>query len=105
MLKSAARNTLNAIPLIAILFLSAIGAQAGEASLATDKDDTVGTVLRQHIGKTVTLKLSSGQDLTGKVQQVGNHLVVLASLRGLEFYDAAVELAHVSAVVVRVRNK
>ena len=69
------------------------------------QSDTIASVLKQQVGKSATLKLASGQDLSGVVRQVGDHVVHLGALKGMEFYDAAVQLDDIAAVVVRARNK
>ena len=40
----------------------------------------------------------------GKVEKVGDKLVHLSQLSGAEFYDAAVDLGAISAVIVRVKK-
>jgi hypothetical protein len=40
----------------------------------------------------------------GKIEKVGDKLVHLAQLTGAEFFDAAVDAADVSAVVVRTKK-
>jgi len=65
--------------------------------------DTVASVAAAHKGKKVTLKLKSGQELTGTVRTVGKNLVELGELSGKEFFDAAVSLQDVEAIVVRAR--
>jgi len=57
------------------------------------------------MGKRVKLKLRSGQELEGTVAKVGAHAVHVAQLAGMDFYDAAVRLDDISAVVVKARSK
>jgi hypothetical protein len=45
--------------------------------------------------------LKSGEKIGGKVEKVGDKLVYLSQLTGAEYYDAVVDTAEVSAVVVR----
>lgn len=59
--------------------------------------------LRSHIGKTVTVVLSSGKELTGKVKGVDRDFLHLEALTGKEFYDALVRLDHISAVIAKLR--
>ena len=58
-----------------------------------------------HQGKGVTVMLSSGQELSGRVKTVDEDGVVLTELRGKEFFDAAIDLDEVEAVVYRVRDR
>jgi hypothetical protein len=61
--------------------------------------------LQKKVGTKVTLQLSGGQELNGKVAEVGENVVHLSELTGKEFFDAVVRLDHISALVVRVRDK
>jgi hypothetical protein len=47
---------------------------------------------------------SSGEELTGKVGKVTGKLLVLQELSGKEFFDAAVNLEKISAVIVRAKQ-
>jgi hypothetical protein len=87
----------------ALLALLATALLAQEARLPVSGQDTVRTVLQRQQGKAVILKLDSGDDVGGKVRLVGDHVVHLEQLTGQEFYDAAVDLEEVAAVIVRVR--
>ncbi len=92
------------------LFLSAIlliamSAAVPAAPLAVGASDTVASVVSAQKGARVTLKLKSGQELTGMVRSVGSGLVHLGELSGKEFFDAAVNLGDIEAVVVRVRER
>lgn len=78
---------------------------ADETPLQVGKADTIRTVLASHAGERVTLKLESGDEMTGKVGTVGDHVVHLSELSGKEFYDAVVDLDQVAAVILRVRGK
>lgn len=90
----------------AVLFAAtlclALPAQAQELSIGAA--DTVQTVLQAHKGKRVTVRLTGGQELTGVVREATAKLVVLGALTGREFFDAAVPLEKVEAVIVRTRQ-
>jgi hypothetical protein len=86
-----------------MLALIASGALAEEAKLSVGKDDTVRSVLAAQVGKRVTLSLDSGQELTGTVRSVGDHVVHLGELAGKEYFDAVVSIDKISAVVIRVK--
>ncbi len=93
-------------PLLATLaasFLIALPAQAQE--LGVSPSDSLQTVLAARKGKPVTLRLAGGQELTGTVREATGKLVVLGALSGREFFDAAVAIEKIEAVIVRVRNK
>lgn len=65
----------------------------------------VAEALQAHLGKPVTVVLTSGTELGGTVAGVRDGAVVLKGLTGKEFYDALVVLAHVAAVQVRARER
>lgn len=78
------------------------GASAQEAKISSG--DTIETVVAAHKGKRVTLRLESGQELTGVVRDSSKELAVLGALSGREFFDAVVDLDKVEAVIVRTRQ-
>jgi hypothetical protein len=82
--------------------LLALPAQAQE--LAISANDTVQSVLAAQKGKRVTLRLSGGQEITGVMREATAKLVVLGALTGREFFDAAVPLEKVEAVLVRTKQ-
>lgn len=59
--------------------------------------------LKSHVGKTVTVVLISGKELTGKVKAVEREYLHLEALKGKEFFDALVRLDHISAVIAKLR--
>jgi hypothetical protein len=88
---------------LALALLALTAALAQDGKLAVAKDDTLRALLSRQIGKPVTLKLDSGDELGGVVALVGDRVVHLEKLSGKEFFDAVVDLDEVAAVVVRVR--
>ena len=70
-----------------------------------EKTDTVRSVLARQIDKKVTLVLAQGQEITGTVRTVGDGVVHLSELSGRDFYDAAVDLQKIAAVIVKVRGQ
>lgn len=88
--------------LFASALLLALPAQAQELTIGVA--DTVQTVLQAQKGKRVTVRLSGGQELTGVVREATAKLVVLGALTGREFFDAAVPLEKVEAVLVRTKQ-
>ena len=90
--------------LVLALFLIIPAFAAEEMSLKVEKADTIRSFLEQHVSERVTVKISSGEDITGKVESVGDHVVHLSQLSGKEFYDAVVNLDEIAAVIVRARS-
>ena len=85
--------------LLAASILLALPVQAQE--LVITANDTVQTVLSARKGKAVTLRLTGGQEITGTVRDASTRMVVLGALSGREFFDAAVPLEKIEAVIVR----
>jgi hypothetical protein len=90
---------------IALLGLMLAAAQAGLAQeLRVGANDTVQTVLAAQKGKRVAVRVRSGQEFTGTVQEVTGRLVHLGAISGKEFFDAVVPLEAIDAVLVRTKQ-
>jgi hypothetical protein len=74
---------------------------SAQTKIDLQPSDTIVSILQKNTGQTVELRMKSGEKIGGKVEKVGDKLVYLSSLAGAEFYDAAVDLSHISAVIVR----
>jgi hypothetical protein len=90
--------------LTAFLCLFAFSSLFAQGKIDLQASDTVLGILQKNVGQTVELRMKSGEKIAGKVEKVGDKLIHLSQLTGAEFYDAAVEAADVSAVVVRMRK-
>jgi hypothetical protein len=86
----------------ALAFLAALPALAQD--LAITANDSVQTVLAAQKGKRVTVRLAGGQELTGTVREATAKMLVLGGLTGREFFDAAVPLEKIEAVLVRTKQ-
>ena len=95
------RPLLAAIAVACASFLTALPAQAQELSVSAN--DSIQTVLAARKGKSVTVRLGGGQELTGTVREATGKLVVLGALSGREFFDAAIPLEKIEAVLVRTK--
>jgi hypothetical protein len=78
---------------------------AQEQTLTTQGTQPIRDSLKAKVGAKVSLQLIGGQEVSGKIVSVGDQAVHLSELTGKEFYDAVIRLDHVSALVVRVREK
>ena len=67
-------------------------------------DDNVKTLLQRQVGKTVELRMRSGEKIGGKLERVGDTMAHLSQLTGAEFYEAAVAMDAISAVVMRAKS-
>ena len=81
-------------------------AGAQDTRLELKESDSLKTVLERYVGKRVSLLVTNGPELTGVVVKVSATVVHLGELQGREFFDAAVSLDRINAVVVaRPRNR
>jgi hypothetical protein len=88
--------------LAASMLCFSAAAPAQEAKISSS--DTIETVVAGHKGKRVTLRLESGEELTGVVRDSSKKLVVLGALSSREFFDAVIDLDKVEAVIVRTKQ-
>ena len=86
-----------------VLVFSALNSQAEEKKIAVNLS-TIKDNLYQHVGKRVELVLRSGVKISGIVAKVGDHIVHIEKLSGKEFYDAALKIGSIDAVVFRARG-
>jgi hypothetical protein len=66
---------------------------------------TILSILQGNTGKTVELRLTSGEKIGGKVSQVTDNIVHLSSLTGAEYFDAFIDVKDVSAILVRTGGR
>ena len=85
----------------ACLAAFALAAQAQEVSIAAG--DSTQSVLAAQKGKRVTLRLRSGQEMSGTVRDANAKLVVLGAVSGREFFDAIVPLEMIEAILIRTK--
>ena len=86
--------------LTTILLCLAI-AHASAQGLALAPSDTIQSVVSTQKGKRVTLRLRSGQELTGTLRESTDRLAVLTELAGRELFEAVVPIDAIEAVIVR----
>lgn len=96
------RTAIPAFLITAALAWAAIPASGAE--LRVGASDTVQSVLAAQKGARVTVRVRSGQDLTGVVREVNARVVQLGAVSGKEYFDAVVPLEAVDAVLVRTKE-
>ena len=79
-----------------------VSVKAQDAPLEVNAD-AIKVNLERQVGKRVRLRLISGPDVEGTVVAVGTAGVHVGRLVGMDFFDAAVRLDQIAAVIVRVR--
>ena len=82
----------------------AFAAPTFAAELKVAAADTVETIASAQKGKRVTVRLRSGQEVTGTVLAVTNRVVQLGSVAGKEFFDGVVPLEAIEAIFVRTKE-
>lgn len=87
---------------IASLLLLASSFVAAEP-LAIKADDTLAKILTEQKAKRVTVRLVSGEEMTGTVREVSANLLQLGELAGKDFFDGVVDLNKITAIVVRTK--
>ena len=96
------RTILPGLFLTAALVCAALPAAGAELKIGAN--DNVQTTLAAQKGARVTVRVRSGQEITGVVREVNGSVVQLGAVSGKEFFDAVVPLNAVDAVFVRVKE-
>ncbi len=91
--------------LVAFIFAIACGGLFAQGKIDLQPSDTIIGILQKNVGQTVELRMKSGEKMGGKIEKMGDKLVHLSQLTGAEFFDAAVDTADVSAVIVRTKSR
>ena len=91
----------HALAALAACLAFALPAQGQDLSFGPG--DSIQSLLAAQRGKTVTVRTSGGQELTGKVRDANQRMVVLSGLAGREFFDAAIPLEKIEAVLIRTK--
>ena len=90
--------------LLAIVLVGIACATASAAELKLTAADTVESVLAANKGKRVTVRLRSGQEMTGTVALASAKLLQLSAPTGKEYFDAVVPLEAIEAVFIRTKD-
>ena len=90
---------------IALIFAFVCSDLFAQGKVELQPSDTIISILQRNTGQTVELRMKSGEKIAGKVEKIGDKLVHLSQLTGAEFFDAAVDMSDVAAVIVRTKSK
>lgn len=102
MLDRRFRALLAATALGGTLLAAAPPARADGPIFTVDGAQAIRDNLKSRIKQSVTLRLSgSDKDATGIVVAVGDEVVHLTQIGGMEFYDALVRIGEIEAILVR----
>jgi hypothetical protein len=97
------KEYLPAFVVLTLISLNQNQALADESKLTAQGSTPVKQSLENLKGKSVSLRLRSGEDLAGQVADVGDKAVVLTQLTGKEFFDAVITLDSIDAVTSRAK--
>jgi hypothetical protein len=87
---------------LALMIVPAAPASYAEP-IAIKAGDTLQKQIEAQKGKKVTLRLVSGEELSGTVRSTTGELIHLGELSGREFFDAVVDVSKVTALIVRTK--
>lgn len=90
---------------LGFIFTVACSNLFAQGKIELEPSDTILSVLQRNIGQVVELRMKSGEKIGGKVEKVGIKLVHLTQLTGASYFEAAVDGADVSAVIVRAKGR
>jgi hypothetical protein len=85
-------------------FAESPAAPAAPGGVDLNDDDFVRAALEAQKGQSVTLRLLSGEEISGKVSEVGEAAAKITELTGKEFFEAYVRTGDVAAVIVRTKK-
>ncbi len=77
---------------------------AAQGKFQIESADTIKSILERQMGRAVRVRLQSGEEVSGTVTKVGDHVVQLSELTGREFFDAVIRLDGITAVILRTRG-
>lgn len=84
---------------------SAVWAADKKGSYVIRPTDSMRAILESDVGLPVKLRLRSGNEISGTVTRVGNGIVQISEVSGMEFYDAIVNIDDISALLIKARSK
>jgi hypothetical protein len=93
-------------PIFSLILLSilALAAPVGSAEpLVVKQGDSLQKQIQAQTGKKITVRLQSGEELTGTVKLATGEVLHLGKLTGKEFFDAVIDTSKISAILVRTK--
>lgn len=99
----AGRIAVAALALVFCLMVSQVFAEEGKFDLNAGAGFK--EILKDQMGKRVSIKLDGGEEMEGTVTRVGDQLVHISKLSRRDFYDAVVRIDRISAVIIKVRDR
>jgi hypothetical protein len=87
--------------LIPAFFILTLTTGLAQTQQSFEIGDVIRTVLNRQVGQKIELRLKSGEKIGGKLESVGDRLIHLTSIAGMEYFEAVIVLEDVSAVLFR----
>jgi small nuclear ribonucleoprotein (snRNP)-like protein len=97
-------NTLIRILSLAVILAFANPVHSDDMKLSLSAKDSIRSILEKQLDKTVTITLANGKEYTGRLISVGDQLLHIDNLRGMEYFDAIVTLETVQSIVLRTKK-
>ena len=88
---------------VATMLLAPMSVYADDVKPNVKSPNALQETLEALTGKSVALKLKNGEEVSGKLAEVGPAAVHVSELKGMEFFDAVVSVSEIAAVVYRVK--
>ncbi len=98
------RKILALVLIVLACSLILTNAFAEEKKYQLNTASSIGDILRENTGKRVYVRTDSGEEVSGIVAKVGDHLVQISGVAGRDFYDAAIRIDRISTVMFKVRG-
>jgi hypothetical protein len=77
---------------------------AEESKFDLSAGSAIKDILKDQVGKRVSIRLDAGEEIEGTVSKVGDNLVHISKLSKRDFYDALVRIDKINAVIVKARG-
>ena len=90
--------------LIAFVIIGFCSSVFAQDRIDLQSDTTILNILHDSAGKTVELRLDSGDKIGGKVEELTENVIHLSHLTGAESFDAFIDVEDIVAVVIRTRK-
>ena len=89
----------------AVFIFCILGSTGWAEAIDLQPNDTVQSILQRQMGQPIELRMKSGEKIGGKLERLNDKVVHLTQLTGAEYFDAAVAVDNIAAVIVRAKAK
>jgi hypothetical protein len=89
----------------ALFIFCILGSTSWAEAIDLQPNDTLQSILQRQMGQPIELRMKSGEKIGGKLEKLNDKVVHLTQLTGAEYFDAAVAMDNIAAVIVRAKAK